>query len=200
MNRPSLPTDAAAVRLVSGTLRTVLTGPGYAALAALGSFVGLSVFVLSQNVVLVRDLVVGGPLPLRDRLEIMVALYPFVGTAYRRPTAAVLVATAVLFGLNLAVLAYHLRHADLSLRGGSGSALGVLLGTMGAGCAACGSVVVSGVFSLFGVTGALALLPLDGLEFALLALVSLSLSIYWLADGMRRNGVEGCRLPRDGAD
>jgi len=34
--------------------------------------------------------------------------------------------------------------------------------------------------------------PLDGLEFALLALVVVTLSIYWLADGMHGGMVGGC--------
>ncbi len=35
-------------------------------------------------------------------------------------------------------------------------------------------------------------LPLDGLEFAFLALVVITLSLHWLADGMRGGMVNGC--------
>jgi hypothetical protein len=45
---------------------------------------------------------------------------------------------------------------------------------------------------LFGVGSSLLFLPLDGLEFALAALVVLTLSIHWLADGMRGGEVAGC--------
>lgn len=69
-------------------------------------------------------------------------------------------------------------------------------GTVGvasfAGCAACGSAVLAGLLSLFGVAGAGTLLPLDGLEFSLLALVALVLSIYWVAEGMRGGEIRGC--------
>jgi FtsH-binding integral membrane protein len=67
-----------------------------------------------------------------------------------------------------------------------------VLGTLGAGCAACGSAVLLGLLSLVGVSTTLLFLPLDGLEFALGAVVVLTLSIYWLADGMRGGEINGC--------
>jgi len=79
--------------------------------------------------------------------------------------------------------------ADL---GFGNAAAGLLLGTLGAGCAACGTAVLAGLLSLVGASGALLLLPLEGLEFALLALVALLFSIHWLADGMRGGEVAGC--------
>jgi len=69
---------------------------------------------------------------------------------------------------------------------------GVVLGVLGAGCAACGSTVLVGLLSLLGVSVSLVALPLEGLEFALGAVVVLVLSIYWLADGMRGGRVRGC--------
>jgi hypothetical protein len=87
---------------------------------------------------------------------------------------------------------YHLREHGLSLSGGGGSAVGAVLGALGAGCAACGSALLVGILSLFGVSTSVLFLPLDGLEFALLALVALLLSIHWVADGMRGGQVAGC--------
>jgi len=68
----------------------------------------------------------------------------------------------------------------------------VILGALGAGCAACGSAVLAGVLSLVGASGLALLLPLDGVEFAALASVALVLSMYWLADGMRGGSIDGC--------
>jgi hypothetical protein len=67
-----------------------------------------------------------------------------------------------------------------------------VLGTLGAGCAACGSAVLAGLLSLVGGSGLLLLLPLDGLEFALGSGVVLLLSVFWLADGMRGGEINGC--------
>ena len=187
-----LPTEADDLRLMLRTVRLVLSAPLYALLGAGGAAVGLSLFVLAQNTDLLFDVIVGGDLPLDARLTVLVNLYPYLGTAFEPMTEALLVVTALLFGVNVALLGYHLAREGVSLKSGTGSATGMVLGTLGAGCVACGTAVLSGVFALFGAAGVLTLLPLDGNEFTVLALLSLVVSIYWLADGMRGGEVDGC--------
>jgi hypothetical protein len=174
------------------TARLVLTLPTYAAVAALATVVSLTAFVVSLNVPLVMDLVVGGALPLSSRLTILTELYPFVGTYFGPAQGVLLLAVALLTGVDIAMAAYHFREHGLDRKQGGAGAAGVVLGTLGAGCAACGSAVLLGLLSLVGVSTTLLFLPLDGLEFALGALVVLTLSIYWLADGMRGGEVNGC--------
>jgi hypothetical protein len=89
-------------------------------------------------------------------------------------------------------VAYHVREHGLSAEGSGGSAIGVFLGLLGAGCAACGSAILVGVLSLVGAAGLATALPLEGLEFSGLAVVALLLSTYWLADGMRGGEIRGC--------
>ncbi|MFC6906045.1 hypothetical protein [Halalkalicoccus tibetensis] len=187
-----LPTRKRDWRRMGRTARLVLSIPLYAAVALFAGLVGLTLFVVTQNVPLVRDLVIFGPLPLGDRLTILLNLFPFVGTGFDLPTSLLLVAIGGLTGVNVAMLLYHLREHRVSLGGSSGSVGGVVFGTLGAGCAACGSAVVAGALGVFGAGWVLALLPLEGLEFALLGIVVLVLSTYWLAEGMRGGEVAGC--------
>ncbi|PSQ42611.1 hypothetical protein BRD07_03275 [Halobacteriales archaeon QS_9_68_42] len=182
---------ASALGFQPRTARLVLSVPTYAAVALLASGVGLSLFVFSLNLPLV-ELALMGTLPTSARFTILANLYPFVGSAFDPIQGGLLVAVAVLFGVDTAMVTYHLREHGVSLSGGGGSALGAVLGALGAGCAACGSVLLIGVLSLFGVSASLLFLPLDGLEFALLALVALLLSMFWVADGMRGGRVAGC--------
>ena len=202
---PRLPSSRRDLRLVGRTVRLVLGVPVYGALALVVSVLALSGFVLSQNVALVRDTVIGGALPLDARLTILVEQYPFVGTVYEPLPGAMLVVIALLTGANVAVVAYHLRENGIlggdeeaagsgrgGATGGAGSVVGVVLGALGAGCAACGSAVLVGVLSLVGASGVVLFLPFDGLEFTLLALVPLGLSLFWLADGMRGAEIRGC--------
>ncbi|MFC7154127.1 hypothetical protein ACFQPA_01480 [Halomarina halobia] len=186
-----LPTRARDWRLTARTVRLVLTVPSYALLALVVAAFGLTLFVLSLSPGLFGFLA-GGALPLGDRLAILLSLYPFVGTEFGPVAGGLLVGVSLLFGANVATLVYHLREHDLSAREGGASAVGLILGTLGAGCAACGTAILAGVLSLFGLPAALTFLPLEGLEFALLALVALALSTYWLADGMRGGEVNGC--------
>ncbi|MFB6173768.1 MAG: hypothetical protein ABEI39_03920 [Halobacteriales archaeon] len=189
-----LPTRRADWRLMARTSRLVLTIPAYALVALGTAATALSVFVVSQNLTLVLDVVVGGSLPLEARLSVLLGLYPFLGTSFGPAAGAMLVVVAVLVGLDIALVTYHVREHGLSAREGGGSAVGVLLGTLGAGCAACGSAVLAGLLSLAGAAGGLTLLPLEGLEFSLLAAASLVLSIYWMADGMRGGEINGCPI------
>lgn len=134
-----------------------------------------------------------GTLPIDARLAVLVALYPVVGAAFTPVTELFLVATALLFGINTAMLAYHLRDHGVELREDSGSVAGIVFGHRRRVCGLW--ICPAGVLSLFGMTGILTQLPLDGLEFSVLAFGILSLSVYWLADGMR--GEEIDRYPVD---
>jgi hypothetical protein len=187
-----LPTRRDDWRLLARTARLVLSIPAYAAVALVASLVALTLFVVSQNLTLVLDTVVGGSLPTSNRLAILAGLYPFLGGVYGLVAGTVLVVLAVLVGTDLAMVGYHVRRHGLSLRDGGGGAVGLVLGTLGAGCAACGTAILAGLLSLVGATGALTLLPLEGLELSLLAMVAVVLSMYWLADGMRGGEVAGC--------
>ena len=188
---PTLPRSTDDWRLMGRTARLVLSVPGYAVVAVLAAAVGLTLFVFSLNLPLV-GLALTGTLPGSARLTILAKLYPFVGTGFGPVQGGLLVAVAALFGVDVAMVTYHLREHGVSLSGGGGSVVGAVLGALGAGCAACGSALLVGILSLFGVSTTLLFLPLDGLEFALLALVVLLLSIHWVADGMRGGRVAGC--------
>lgn len=174
------------------TARLVVLAPGYALLAALTAAAALTLFVASLNVALVNDLVLGGPLPLADRLTVLLELYPFVGTSFGPLEGVLLLVVAALTGVDVAMAVYHFREHGVSVREGGAGAAGVVLGALGAGCAACGSAVLVGLLSLFGVSTSLLFLPLEGLEFAVGGVVVLTLSIFWLADGMRGGEVNGC--------
>lgn len=187
-----LPTSRADWRLMGRTIRLVLGIPRYALSAVVAGIVGLSVFVLTQNPSLVGDVIVGGALPVSNRVAVLLGLYPFLGTSYGVAQGLALLLVSALLGIDLAMVAYHVREHGLSLESGGGSAFGALLGTLGAGCAACGPAVLVGILSLFGAAGALTLLPYEGLELTALAVVALVLSIFWIADGMRGGEIRGC--------
>jgi hypothetical protein len=160
-------------------------------LALVAALAGLSLFVLSLNVSLAGFALTGDLAP-GARLRILVGLYPFVGSAYGPLQGALLVFVSLLLGVDVAMATYHFREHRVTVEASGASAVGVLLATLGAGCAACGVPILLGVLSLLGIPSAALLLPFDGLEFAVLAVVVLTLSIHWLADGMRGGEIRGC--------
>jgi hypothetical protein len=189
---PRLPTRADDWQLLGRTIRLVLGIPRYGVLAGLLAGTALSVFVFSQNIDYFLFVLGAGYLTPGDKVVVLLELFPLVGTSYAVHTGLALVAIAVLSGVDIAMVVYHVREHGLSRGGGGGSALGVALGLLGAGCAACGSAILAGLLSLVGAAGLVTALPLDGFEFSLLALAVLVLSLYWLADGMRGGEIRGC--------
>ena len=187
-----LPTSTGDARLVGRTIRLVLQVPSYFALAAVASIGALAVFAIPQNWTLFVDVVLGGQLPLGDRLRVTLELLPFLGTSFTIEQELVLTAAAALAGLNIALATYHFREHRVSVRAGTGSLSGIILGTLGAGCAACGTAILAGLLSLVGAAGLLTALPLEGLEIAFVSILFIGLSIWWLADGMRGGEIAGC--------
>lgn len=177
----ALPTRIADWRLLGRTLREVLLSPLYALIAVVTAFVALTLFVASQNYGIIRDFVVFGNLPPAERFWFMYDLYPLIGPNYSLEHGSMLVAVAALIGVNLSLTGYQIAELDLFAREGALGAIGTVLGTAGAGCAACGSAVLGGFLSAAGVTGALTVLPMNGEEFLLLAIVVMIPATYALA-------------------
>lgn len=183
--RPTLPTGRDDWKRLGRALRVVLGTPAHAVLAAVVAALSLGVFIFSRNLSLLIDVVLFGDVSFDAKLGIVTGMYAGVLTVSEPLTAIVLVTLAVLLGVNVSLFAYYLRTHDLTLRRGSGSVGSIVLGTLGAGCASCGSAVLAGVLSLVGGTWVMALLPLEGLEFSLLAIPLILVSTFWIADGLQ---------------
>lgn len=177
----AVPTSGDDWRLLGRTLREVFARPPYVLLAIGSAAAALTLFVVSQNYAIVRDFVLLGELAFFERLSFLWDLYPLAGPAYTREHSLLLIGVASLIGVNVALLGYQLAELQLVASEGVGGAAGMVLGTLGAGCAACGTAVLGGVLSVFGVTGALALLPYDGMEFLVLAIGVMIVSAYSIA-------------------
>jgi hypothetical protein len=193
----SAPTRARDWRLMARTSRLVLSLPLYALLAVFVAVAALSTFTLSRNLGFVRAVVIFGGGDLVGRLRALLGLYPGFAGGYSTAAATLIVLTAALVGLNVALATYHFREHGLGAREGSGSVAGVVLGVLGAGCAACGSAMLAGLLGLLGVGVGLTALPLHGLEFSLLAVGVTLLSVHWITQGMRGGQVAGCPVDLD---
>lgn len=154
--------------------------PLYVATALAVTVGALSLFVLSNNLPFFLDFVVAGDASLGRKLSALVALYPFVGDGFDLPTSIALLALSLLMGANVAMILY--RFVEIGVIGGGGSAVGGVLGTLGAGCAACGSALLAAVFGVSASAGMLAFLPLHGVEIAVVAGAVLLLSLHWTAE------------------
>ena len=191
-----LPTDSDDwTRMGSQTAR-VLRRPRWLLIAVVSALLALALFVAVTSPVYVRTVVVGGHLSPLERLRAFVAVFPFVGAGDDLVRQSILVGVACVTGVNVAMVGYHLTRDRTTLSGSSGSFLGVVLGTLGAGCASCGIAIAGGIFSLLGGPVGLSILPFGGIELLFAALLATVLSLHWLVEGMRANDVEGCPVDR----
>lgn len=165
--------------------RKVFTKIPYILLAALIAFVALSVAILVQNTAIIIRVFQSSELVLSAKFAFLGSMYGLLFTNFTVFSALYTVSIALLFGINSALLTYYIRRRQSqtirsNTSGHTAGILGTVSGVFGVGCAACGSVIISGLLSLVGAGWLLALLPLRGAEFGLLGMILLSYSVYQL--------------------
>lgn len=126
-----------------------------------------------------------------EKLAVPTSLLGSLATNFSLLSATYTLAIAVLFGVNIALLAYFLNHriAEVRQSGAAVGFAGLLSGVAGVGCAACGSFLLTSGLSLIGAAGVVSFLPLGGSEFGILAVVLLVLSIYLTAKQITKPAV-----------
>ena len=150
---------------------------------------GLVTFVLTTwlaNLALVWQIVTSEWVPVADKATILIALIGSIGTNFTVLSAVCAILIAVLFGMNITVIAYDIQTRRMRRLGHGGvtAGLGGLgSGLFGIGCAACGSFILSPALTLLGASTVISLLPLGGEEFGVLGVGMLGLS---LVLGVRR--------------
>lgn len=119
-----------------------------------------------------------------EKANFLWSLYGSIGTNFSLVSATYTIAIAILFGVNISLLAYYIARMRGGVRRvGSTSAAGIgglVSGIFGIGCAACGTFILTSVLAVFGATGFLAFLPFGGEEFGFLGVLLLIYSIYIL--------------------
>ncbi len=122
-------------------------------------------------------------LSLSERLQFPVSLLGSITTNFSIFSASYTIIIAILFGINLSMVIYLLRNRlkNIKKSGVTTSFLGLISGIIGMGCAACGTLLLTVILSLFGVSWIISFLPLAGGEFGILAIFLLGLSIYTTA-------------------
>ncbi len=131
------------------------------------------------NLGLIVQVFTGSNAPLAAALGIALSLLGGIATNFSLLSAGYTIATAVLFGLTTAMIAYLVKQRRTAAAGhgiavGSGAMASAVLGL---GCAACGSLMLGLILPSLGAAGALAALPLQGEEFGILSVALLLISL-----------------------
>lgn len=126
-----------------------------------------------------------------DSLALMLGLLGGITTDATVLSAILIIATSILFGINIGLLAFYTqRKRSLPHMAEGTSTLGGLIAAIfGVGCASCSTFVLGAVLSSVGAGGVLALLPLGGHEFLIIGVGLLAFSIYALTRSIETSNV-----------
>lgn len=171
----------------------VLRRPPSLLLALSIGVVALAAFSLAQQWEFVLDVLrIPGVAP-AERAVVLLDRFPVVGSAYEPLRGWLLVTVSAETGILVALLHRAMRETRLAANQGTAGTAGIALGTLGAGCAACGTTVLAGVLSAFGLSSVLVLLPWEGIELLVLGVLGMLVSIHHVTAALARQtrGLEG---------
>lgn len=183
------------VRLVAEAVVEVLRRPAYALLATGVAATVLAAALWLPNYRLIGAVFTTPGATLGAKWQLLASLAGGLVASLGVAGAITTVTIPVLFGVDVAMIAYFIRQRRAAqARGEIAAGLGgAVSGAIAAGCAACGSFLLLPLLSFLGAAGALALLPLGGAELGLLGIVLLLVSIYLIARKIATPPV--CALP-----
>lgn len=156
------------IAIFSG-LRKVFSKKKYVGIAALVACVVVFFILWLPNLALLKLVILNDNVGILEKFK-FVFLSPLILTSnFTTFSALTSILISLLFGINIAMLAYN-----FNFRYGSASIGGMISGLFGVGCVSCGSVLMP----ILGISGVALILPLRGQEFNIFAIFMLFLSLY----------------------
>lgn len=180
--------------MVFQALQKVFSKATYVFTALVASAVMFVFAVWLPNVRLIASVVGSSDASFSQKLGIPISLLGSIATNFTTLSASYTIAIALLFGVNIAMVIYFLKRkiSEVKQTGITTGFLGIASGVLGMGCAACGSFLLTSGLSLVGASGILAFLPFAGVEFGIIGVILLSVSIYLTAKQIQNPAV--CKI------
>ncbi|MHB1086803.1 MAG: hypothetical protein ACYCZ0_03590 [Minisyncoccota bacterium] len=116
-----------------------------------------------------------------DKVALPINLLSSIATNFTPLAASYTIAITVLTGINAALITELVRTRHIFAKGAAAGATGIAAGTLGLGCAACGSIILTSLLGTTGGLGVLTFLPLRGGELGIIGVALLGFSTYLLA-------------------
>ena len=163
-------------------LRTVFGDWRYGLLTGVTAALAFAFAVWMPNLRLLVSILADPRVPSIDKLKLPADLLGSINSNFSTLAASYTIIMALLFGVNVSLIAYNLKFKRLRLLSAEGAvgSVGIVSGVLGIGCAACGSLIFSSVLGTAAGAGVIALLPLKGGEFGIVGVVLLAFATYLL--------------------
>jgi hypothetical protein len=163
------------------TFKKVFSQPQYITRAVVAMAIVFMFAVWLPNLRLIVEIMFNSNASLIKKINFLFSLFGSIQTNFSAVSASYIIAIAILFGVNVALLVYFIRNKQTSgLVSGATLSIGggLISGVFGIGCAACGTFILSSLLGMFGSVGIVSFLPFGGEEFGFLGVGLLVYSIY----------------------
>lgn len=171
--------------MLVSTLTRVYSRPGYVFLTVGIAALTMSVLLLAPNQALLATIFTSATISWTAKFSFFISLHGTLLTSFTWFTGAYTVLIALLLGINVSLLWFYIARSRRLSRSDRTLTLtgigGFVSGIFGVGCAACGTIILTGVLKLFGITWLLTYLPLHGAEFGVIGVILLAITTYTLA-------------------
>lgn len=185
-------------RTITQSFVEVFSRPRYVVVALVCSGVALAVSLWLHNVALIKTALFSPLFTAMDKGLLLIRLLGGITTNVTTLSAVLIVVLALIFGINVALLLYSVRHRQAIGMFATGSvAGGIISAVFGTGCASCGIYLLGSSLTSLGASTVLAFLPLGGQEFLLLSVALLVISVVWSAKSIQTAKVCAVPVPSD---
>lgn len=167
-------------------LGVVLRRPLYVFITMAVTFFIPTLIVVLQNANLILNFISQSDIALRSKILFIITLYQDLITSNGIFSFTSIIIVSLLFGIHISMVVFYIKKA--AVLSGNTAAMSIpalISGFLGVGCAACGSFLP--IFpSILGLSGLFIILPFEGKEFSILAILLLFIAIILLAQRINK--------------
>jgi hypothetical protein len=152
------------------------------AIVIIGTLLFFVLVLLLQNGSAALDAFGFDALPFTKRLTLSLTTLFDIADTFNTSTLILSIAGSIVGAINLSMAYTYMKlRAEVILKSGLYSGIGLFFAFLGIGCAACGTVFVSVILGFFGMSSILHVLPYHGEEVGYLGLLILMIVTYTLS-------------------
>jgi hypothetical protein len=155
--------------------------PGYIVLAIFGALLASGLILWSLNLDLLQYIWFNTPLSVLEKLEFFFSIYRDIYTTYNGIEGTGILVFSLLFGINLALLVFVIKHQGFSSVPKKSGIGGFAVAILGGGCVACGTSILAPLLATVGATSTPFVKDL-AVIFNCIGIVLISYSIYKLGE------------------
>lgn len=167
--------------IIKNSLKLVFSRLSYLILAGVITLLLLLLAIWLPNLKFFKQLLLSNHYSFSAKLDIFWLSLGFLKTNFTPLSRVFTILTAILSGINIALLIFYLKRRFQLVRAAGPGLIGTLAGLLGVGCTSCGSVILSSIIGISASTSLLSFFPLQGAEFGILGSLIILFSIYLIA-------------------